>query len=82
MERKSYSTGDFRTSTASYVRSTYLIISFVRYGTILGATFAAMFPVRPHSAVIAIVLILHLDQDKIERMVIDGVADAENYYAS
>ncbi|KDR74350.1 hypothetical protein GALMADRAFT_141400 [Galerina marginata CBS 339.88] len=33
------------------------------YGTILGATFASMFP------------------DKIERMVIDGVADAEDYYS-
>ncbi|KAK0455738.1 Alpha/Beta hydrolase protein [Desarmillaria tabescens] len=34
------------------------------YGTILGATFAAMFP------------------DKIERMVLDGVVDTENYYAT
>ncbi|KAF9475285.1 hypothetical protein BDN70DRAFT_996546 [Pholiota conissans] len=34
------------------------------YGSILGATFAAMFP------------------DKIERLLIDGVADAENYYAT
>lgn len=41
-----------------------------------------MFPVRPHNAVIPMILILHLVQEKIERMVIDGVADAENYYAS
>ncbi|KAF8876145.1 alpha/beta hydrolase fold-domain-containing protein [Infundibulicybe gibba] len=34
------------------------------YGSILGATFAAMFP------------------DKVERLVIDGVADAENYYST
>ncbi|KAF9457254.1 TAP-like protein-domain-containing protein [Collybia nuda] len=34
------------------------------YGTVLGATFAAMFP------------------DKIERMIIDGVVDVENYYAT
>ncbi|KAF8905789.1 TAP-like protein-domain-containing protein [Gymnopilus junonius] len=34
------------------------------YGTVLGATFAALFP------------------DKIERMVIDGVVDSENYYAT
>ncbi|KJA21599.1 hypothetical protein HYPSUDRAFT_140328, partial [Hypholoma sublateritium FD-334 SS-4] len=34
------------------------------YGTILGATFAAMFP------------------DKVERMVLDGVSDSEDYYAS
>ncbi|KAK7036365.1 hypothetical protein R3P38DRAFT_3184149 [Favolaschia claudopus] len=34
------------------------------YGTILGSTFAAMFP------------------DKIERMVIDGVLDAEDYYSA
>ncbi|KJA18191.1 hypothetical protein HYPSUDRAFT_45508 [Hypholoma sublateritium FD-334 SS-4] len=34
------------------------------YGSILGATFAAMFP------------------DKIERLIIDGVADSENYYAT
>ncbi|PPR04800.1 hypothetical protein CVT26_012973 [Gymnopilus dilepis] len=34
------------------------------YGTVLGASFAALFP------------------DKIERMVIDGVADSENYYAT
>ncbi|KAF8960263.1 TAP-like protein-domain-containing protein, partial [Flammula alnicola] len=34
------------------------------YGSVLGATFAAMFP------------------DKIERMVIDGVEDSENYYAT
>ncbi|KAJ6503725.1 TAP-like protein-domain-containing protein, partial [Mycena sanguinolenta] len=33
------------------------------YGTVLGATFAAMFP------------------DKIERMLLDGVADAEDYYS-
>ncbi|KAJ7269773.1 TAP-like protein-domain-containing protein [Mycena rebaudengoi] len=32
------------------------------YGTVLGATFAAMFP------------------DKVERLVIDGVVDAENYF--
>ncbi|KAF9475278.1 hypothetical protein BDN70DRAFT_883911 [Pholiota conissans] len=34
------------------------------YGTILGATFAAMFP------------------DKIERFIIDGVADSEDYYSA
>ncbi|KAF8990425.1 TAP-like protein-domain-containing protein [Cyathus striatus] len=34
------------------------------YGSILGATFASMFP------------------DKIERLIIDGVADAENYFAT
>jgi pimeloyl-ACP methyl ester carboxylesterase len=34
------------------------------YGTILGNTFASMFP------------------DKIERMVVDGVVDADDYYAS
>ncbi|KAJ7785006.1 hypothetical protein DFH07DRAFT_934914 [Mycena maculata] len=34
------------------------------YGSILGATFAAMFP------------------DNIERLVIDGVADSENYFAT
>ncbi|KAF9040673.1 TAP-like protein-domain-containing protein [Panaeolus papilionaceus] len=34
------------------------------YGTVLGATFAAMFP------------------DKVERLVIDGVVDAEDYYAT
>ncbi|KAF8905797.1 hypothetical protein CPB84DRAFT_1844791 [Gymnopilus junonius] len=34
------------------------------YGSILRATFAAMFP------------------DKVERLVIDGVVDAENYYSS
>ncbi|KAJ3539136.1 hypothetical protein NM688_g6410 [Phlebia brevispora] len=34
------------------------------YGTVLGATFAAMFP------------------DNVGRMVIDGVEDAENYYAT
>ncbi|KAF8185203.1 hypothetical protein BJ912DRAFT_927579 [Pholiota molesta] len=33
------------------------------YGTVLGATFAAMFP------------------DKVERIILDGVVDAENYYA-
>ncbi|KAJ6455028.1 TAP-like protein-domain-containing protein [Mycena sanguinolenta] len=33
------------------------------YGTVLGATFAAMFP------------------DKIERMLLDGVSDAEDYYS-
>ncbi|CAA7262007.1 unnamed protein product [Cyclocybe aegerita] len=36
------------------------------YGSILGATFAAMFPA----------------QDKIERLVIDGVVDSEDYYAT
>ncbi|KAF5311060.1 hypothetical protein D9619_008146 [Psilocybe cf. subviscida] len=34
------------------------------YGSVLGATFAALFP------------------DKIERLVIDGVVDSENYYAT
>ncbi|KAH6905192.1 hypothetical protein BKA70DRAFT_1192430 [Coprinopsis sp. MPI-PUGE-AT-0042] len=34
------------------------------YGSILGATFATMFP------------------DKVERLVIDGVADADSYYAA
>ncbi|KAK0460830.1 TAP-like protein-domain-containing protein [Armillaria novae-zelandiae] len=34
------------------------------YGTVLGATFASLFP------------------DRIERMVLDGVVDAENYYAT
>ncbi|KAK7451804.1 hypothetical protein VKT23_012483 [Stygiomarasmius scandens] len=34
------------------------------YGTILGATFAAMFP------------------DKVERLIIDGVVDAEDYYST
>ncbi|TEB34815.1 hypothetical protein FA13DRAFT_1707039 [Coprinellus micaceus] len=34
------------------------------YGTVLGATFAALYP------------------DKIERMVLDGVVDSEDYYAS
>ncbi|KAK0191622.1 hypothetical protein F5146DRAFT_1049599, partial [Armillaria mellea] len=34
------------------------------YGTVLGATFASLFP------------------DKIERMVLDGVVDADNYYAT
>ncbi|PPQ95846.1 hypothetical protein CVT26_015976 [Gymnopilus dilepis] len=36
----------------------------VSYGTVLGATFASMFP------------------DNIERFVIDGVVDSENYYAT
>ncbi|KAF9448840.1 hypothetical protein P691DRAFT_813496 [Macrolepiota fuliginosa MF-IS2] len=34
------------------------------YGTVLGSTFAALFP------------------DKVERLVLDGVVDAENYYAT
>ncbi|KAL4257974.1 Serine protease/Carboxylesterase S33 [Pleurotus pulmonarius] len=34
------------------------------YGTVLGATFAALFP------------------DRIERLVLDGVVDAENYFAT
>jgi len=34
------------------------------YGSVLGATFAAMFP------------------DKVERLVLDGVVDSENYYAT
>ncbi|KAF4622312.1 hypothetical protein D9613_009057 [Agrocybe pediades] len=34
------------------------------YGSVLGASFAAMFP------------------DKIERLIIDGVVDSENYYAT
>ncbi|KAJ3500369.1 hypothetical protein NLJ89_g9828 [Agrocybe chaxingu] len=34
------------------------------YGSVLGASFAAMFP------------------DKVERLVLDGVMDAENYYAT
>lgn len=40
-----------------------------------------MFPVRPLHIVMRILNLTYL-QDKIERMVIDGVADAENYYAS
>ncbi|KAF8905805.1 TAP-like protein-domain-containing protein [Gymnopilus junonius] len=41
------------------------ILGFLtRYGSILGATFAAMFP------------------NNVERLVIDGVADSEDYYAT
>ncbi|PPQ82828.1 hypothetical protein CVT25_009203 [Psilocybe cyanescens] len=42
---------------------TFTYVLGARYGTLLGATFASIFP------------------DKIERMVLDGVADAEDYYA-
>lgn len=53
------------------------------YGTVLGSTFAALFPVSTHC-------ISHIQtafgwydiQDKVERVVLDGVVDAENYYAS
>lgn len=36
----------------------------ISYGTVLGATFASLFP------------------DKVERMILDGVVDADNYYAT
>ncbi|KAJ3563106.1 hypothetical protein NP233_g9158 [Leucocoprinus birnbaumii] len=36
----------------------------VSYGTVLGATFASLFP------------------DKVERVILDGVVDADNYYAT
>ncbi|KAF9040650.1 TAP-like protein-domain-containing protein [Panaeolus papilionaceus] len=38
--------------------------TMTRYGTVLGSTFAAMFP------------------DKVERLIIDGICDADDYYAT
>lgn len=42
-----------------------------------------MFVVRPRHVLMATVLIVNLllDQDKVKRMVIDGVVDAEDYFA-
>jgi len=53
-----------------------------RYGSVLGATFASMFPVSILQITLAALLNHYFIQDKIERLVIDGVADSENYYAS
>jgi len=53
-----------------------------RYGSVLGATFASMFPVSIFQITLAALLNHYFIQDKIERLVIDGVADSENYYAS
>jgi len=53
----------------------------VSYGTILGGTFASMFPVsstREPGRIFAGAE--QLFQDKIERLIIDGVVDSDNYF--
>lgn len=47
-----------------------------RYGTVLGVTFATLFPV---SLIIPSLLRSSVLQDRVERMVIDGVLDSEVY---
>lgn len=82
MEGKSCSFGESRTflRPAIFFSNNY----FIRYGSVLGATFAAMFPVRVSHVVLESPLTLNffLNQDKVERIIIDGVVDSENYYAS
>lgn len=56
--------------------------NFIRYGSVLGATFAAMFPVCILRSLLVAPLTYIFRQDRIERLVIDGVVDSENYYAS
>jgi len=51
------------------------------YGTILGGTFASMFPVSVPTSHFQ-VCVLNNGQDKIERLVIDGVVDTDTYYNS
>jgi len=50
------------------------------YGTILGGTFASMFPVCLLFEELLVRITKQVLQDKIERLVIDGVVDSDNYY--
>jgi len=55
------------------------------YGSILGTTFAAMFPVSLYPFLVdstGLSSYCNAIQDKVERLAIDGVADAEDYYES
>jgi pimeloyl-ACP methyl ester carboxylesterase len=48
------------------------------YGTVLGATFASMFPVSNESC---LAICADIYQDKIERLILDGVSFAEDHYS-
>ena len=50
------------------------------YRTILGGTFASMFPVWQSLGELFVMTNKQVLQDKIERLVIDGVVDSDNYY--
>ena len=81
MERQNYSIGAFRKFVLLQPRNITNICYLLSYGSVLGAVFASMFPVRYRCLVE--ILILTIDyQDNIERLVMDGVIDSENYFAS
>ena len=81
MERQKYSIGAFRKFVLLWPRNITNICYLLSYGSVLGAVFASMFPVR-HRCLLEILILTINYQDNIERLVIDGVVDSENYFAS
>ena len=81
MVGQKYSIGAFRKFVLLQPRNITNICYLLSYGSVLGAVFASMFPVRHQCFLEDLILIID-HQDNIERLVIDGVLNSEDYFAS